>query len=271
MTMDVSPELQGAVGALLEQRAQLQGWLSRLDELSGGVPDRIAERVRSDYTERLRGVTESLSGHRESITAQMESLRHDLAQAEARFATSGDALEEARLRFQIGELEAEHWDTRRPELETELAEADRASGDARQAVEQWQQLLNEIEGVPARPAPAPQPAAPAPAAAPAASRPTPAAPPARKGRERGASEPPAPAQPAAPAQPVAPARNEDMAFLQELDRAIAASGTSSRTPDSAEVTLEEPAPVAAASLTCNECGSVNDPQAWYCEVCGVEL
>lgn len=306
--MEVSPEMRGAVGSLLEQRAQLQGWLARLDELSADVPNRVAERVRGDYTERLRGVTDGLAGHREVITREMDSFRGQLADAEARYAASADALEEARLRYQIGELDWDTWATRRPELEAAVDEADGATGVARQNVDRLRELLDEIEGaraaaVPAKSAATPAPPAPARSPAPEPpkaetvkkapkaeavkpeaavaepAKPEPAKPEPVKTPAKPKSTPaPAPTPAVEPAKPVQAAKvepgvgNDDLEFLEELDRAIAASN---RSPAAAsDSTLEEPQTAAVAGaglLTCKECGSTNDPQSWYCEVCGVEL
>ncbi|CAN5289031.1 hypothetical protein BH24GEM2_BH24GEM2_03480 [soil metagenome] len=302
--MEVSPEMRGAVGSLLEQRAQLQGWLARLDELSADVPNRVAERVRGDYTERLRGVTDALAEHREVITGEMDSVRGQLADAEARYASSADALEEARLRYQIGELDWDTWATRRPELESAVDEADRATGVAREAVDRLRELLDEIEGARAAAAPGeaePPKAEAAPKAeAPKADTPKPDSAKADVSKKGAKAEPvkpepvkPEPAKPepikggakakATPAPAPEPSTQdggshaepvvgaEDLEFLEELDRAIAASN---RTPAASDSTLEEPQTAAvtgAALLTCKECGSTNDPQSWYCEVCGVEL
>lgn len=302
--MEVSPEMRGAVGTLLEQRAQLQGWLARLDELSADVPNRVAERVRGDYSERLRSVTDGLAGHREVITREMDSVRGQLADAEARYAASADALEEARLRYQIGELDWDTWATRRPELESAVDEADRATGVARESVDRLRELLDEIEGARAA-TPPDQPAAPArPPAAPARAEAAPAPAPSKveSAKKPPKTEPvkpepamveppkpepakspakakstPSPTPAAEPVRPVQPAKqepavgNDDLEFLQELDRAIAASN---RSPAASDSTLEEPQTEVVAGtglLTCKECGSTNDPQSWYCEVCGVEL
>ena len=63
-----------------------------------------------------------------------------------------------------------------------------------------------------------------------------------------------------------PAADDDIAFLDELDRTIAA--TAPRTPAEDE-TPEEARP--QPGLKCPECGYSNDPAAWYCGVCGVDL
>jgi len=66
---------------------------------------------------------------------------------------------------------------------------------------------------------------------------------------------------------------DDLAFLEELDRAIGSSPASpagSRAP-----TPPSPAPRPgggrAEPLLCKQCGAINEPHSWYCEICGSEL
>jgi hypothetical protein len=72
---------------------------------------------------------------------------------------------------------------------------------------------------------------------------------------------------------------EDLAFLEELDRAIgsgpATSGRGAKTPPPAEPAAQPPAAAGAGAraepLLCKECGAINEPHSWYCEICGSEL
>jgi hypothetical protein len=73
---------------------------------------------------------------------------------------------------------------------------------------------------------------------------------------------------------------DDLAFLEELDRAISSSPTPAPAPadpatpaaPGATPPAETPAPGAKAEpLLCKECGAINEPHAWYCEICGSEL
>lgn len=71
---------------------------------------------------------------------------------------------------------------------------------------------------------------------------------------------------------------DDLAFLEELDRAIGAppasiGGAATPVPPPAA-----PQPAAAPGtagraepLLCKECGAINEPHSWYCEICGSEL
>jgi ribosomal protein L40E len=65
--------------------------------------------------------------------------------------------------------------------------------------------------------------------------------------------------------------NTNLEFLEELDRAIAGGkprmASVSAPPPSADYIAKRP----AETLVCKECGALNEPSAWYCEICGVEL
>lgn len=70
---------------------------------------------------------------------------------------------------------------------------------------------------------------------------------------------------------------DDLAFLEELDRAISGSPAASRpaTPPPAPSIPsagDSPAPGSSGGpLLCKECGAINEPHSWYCEICGSEL
>ncbi len=283
-----APETQDHIRALLEQREQLNGWLDRLRDVDDDTPARIAERVRADYLNRLEALTEELSGHAETLENQLAELREELEGAQTASADAADALAEARLRYRIGELDDESWEEHHPQLEQAAEKAADAAEEARERVSRLAELVGEIT---AAPAPAPD------SLAAAADEPP-------STQELGwltektvLSEEPAadtdlaflqsledqtiesPAlldadavwaesrepETAAPAESEAP--GDDMAFLEELDRAIAASLVS-ETPGEEPAEAADPGP---EPVSCRECGAANDAQAWYCEICGSEL
>ncbi|HEX2204546.1 MAG TPA: hypothetical protein VHG91_14640, partial [Longimicrobium sp.] len=143
---DSAPEAGGPVYELIRQREQLRGWIDRLDQVKTDAPSRVAERVRADYEERLRRVTDELSGHREEIERSLEAVRADLAGAEARRAEAVDTLEETRLRHLIGELDERAWDEARPDLEGAVSAADDELARARGEVDRLATLASEIAG-----------------------------------------------------------------------------------------------------------------------------
>ena len=50
------------IEALLQQRAQYEQWLVRLDSAADKAPPAVRQRVRTDYEGRLKGVIEELRG-----------------------------------------------------------------------------------------------------------------------------------------------------------------------------------------------------------------
>lgn len=344
---------QNATGSpvldLIRQREQLNQWIARLDEVGAQASDRVAQRVRGDYADRLRRVNEDLATHRDEIEADLEHHRDALSDAEMRRAEAADALEEHRLRHLIGELAAPAWEAQRPALERAVAQADEAVVHAHGEVERLRALAADIAGaaragVPEPPSTEPEPVA-AEALAPddeeiaeeepaflepepvvAEAPPAPAADPVAAADAAGSDEwdpfggefaapqqmgdaeedlpwlegideaakgwtPPAAEDngldflreieesAATPSEPAAADLGaDDLAFLEELDRAIGAPAPAPRTPASPPPAASSSGPSQgggrngrAEPLLCKECGAINEPHAWYCEICGSEL
>lgn len=327
--MTSSQNQNGAATAseLLERRAQLQGWLTRLDEVGDDIPAQVAQRVRADYEQRLATVVAELSSHSAALAADRERLDERLLVTAERHDAAVETLEEVRLRHRIGEIPAEEWDARRGGLEAEVeaASADRAAveqeiaalegllaqlasandevavfapfddeatveegtggaapaevveaadayapTDFAAAAQEWEPLLDEEPEAEPEPLPELGPQQPAEEVAAA---------------DIGALAPDSPisgldqdlveitsfaaaAEALAEEVDPAPAGDDDYAFLEELDRAIAATAP---TGASLEEGAEEPDTRPQPGLKCPECGYSNDPAAWYCGVCGVDL
>lgn len=310
-----APDTQDHIRGLLEQREQLHGWLERLRDVDDETPARIAERVRADYVARLEALTDELGGHQETLEAQLAELRSELERAESASADAADALAEARLRYRIGELDDQRWEERHPELEQAADDAARGAEEARERVGSLAELVGEIGGggALAEVSEVPEASSEAPIAGgnelPSTEElgwltdatvlsPEPAAETDLaflQALEDQTIESPAPPDADAVWAADGPAEaggdtaaeeatggeapGDDMAFLEELDRAIAASLVSGPAEEE-EATAPPPGEWAAASpepeagpepVSCRECGAENDAQAWYCEICGSEL
>jgi hypothetical protein len=64
----------------------------------------------------------------------------------------------------------------------------------------------------------------------------------------------------------------DLDFLRDLDRAISGEDGGSESPAPPPPVDEDPEQFRPRPGTkCPECGYTNDPEAWYCGVCGVDL
>lgn len=318
METPLASDPRSAVETLTVQRTRLQEWLARLGDVGTDVPAHVAERVRRDYEDRLRAVTEELAGHREALAAELDDRRAELEEADALRASAADDLEEARLRHRIGELEEAGWEARRPELEAALAAAEGRAGGVRAEVERLDALLRDVAETREAPSAAPEggagpepevepwsafEAADEPADAGASPLPyrdtsddtipefTPFTADDRAGHAGGdedlgvdlswleeveqgsatAAAAPGTAGPAAAPPEAESASEDDLAFLEELDRAISSSPRMAQggpPPADGDRTLD---PDRAGMLLCKECGAINEPQLWYCEICGSEL
>lgn len=329
--MTSSQDLQqnsASVTELLEHRAQLQDWLRRLDEFDD-TPPQVAQRVRQDYEQRLEGVITELGEHSESLTADRERLEEARFAAAQRHDAAADTLEEVRLRHRIGEVSAEEWDERRPELEAEVDVAATERAELEEEIEALDELLMQITaGVTNTPVAAEestQPdAEPKGVAEEVAEEEeaTELSPPAAQRRETelhivtGIPEAAHEAEIdggetaiAAAAEDAeddyeadidlgddddagipeitrfgvsleteeeevesAPERDpEDYTFLEELDRAIAATAPKGSSNGSHSEDEASPETRPQPGLKCPACGYSNDASDWYCGVCGVDL
>ena len=90
--------------ALIAERKKLESWLGALEARRDATAPHVFDRVRTDYTARLREVDERLSAHRSGILEERTSLesRRSLLQAEEQMRR--DERTELELRAHVGEL-----------------------------------------------------------------------------------------------------------------------------------------------------------------------
>jgi hypothetical protein len=291
-TVSVSADI-APVSQLLERRNQVQGWLGRLDELASECAAHIAARVRADYEDRLASFLAELAAHLDSLRADAERLRADFDAARAQHEDAVDSLEEVRLRYRIGEIEEEQWEARRGLLEEEVATTAAARDSAASELQRLDALVAQIE-----------------ASTGSSRRLLPEIAISRVGASESseaqaqvesgddvvdiadlemapASDEETVPEPSAlladldyPWEIALPAVDGDRAdadaesalppadFLQELDRALNDESVEDPAFTLTEAELDtRPKP----GVKCPDCGYTNDPQAWYCGVCGADL
>jgi len=293
-----TPESDTTIEALLQQRAQYEQWLARLDSTGDKAPPSVRARVRGDYEARLRGVIEELRGHAATISEELERHKRTQSGLDQDRRQAEEALAEAEVRHAVGEYSEDEWRRISDESNDRLS---RLRIELRGVGEEIARLA-EVQGLigggpkrpePAAPAPAPPPPAPVVAAAPepeferepepeppSPPRPTPAPAAAPAGR---ASARPAPAR--EPEVTHGPPGDE-LAFLKsvadEERKPVPAAPRRGSNPGSsgagraaeaasAPASSKPGAPGVAKTLKCGECGTLNRPTEWYCERCGAEL
>ncbi|MFW6089251.1 MAG: hypothetical protein ACODAB_05825, partial [Gemmatimonadota bacterium] len=135
-----------AVRQLLEQRGTYREWLSRLEEVGGKYRSEVAERVRVDYETRLEGVGDELAEHRHELATSLERRRARLDELTEAFERHSAELEEAELRFQVGEFDDATWEETREKLAESIEEVEGELDEARSAVGELERVLGELGG-----------------------------------------------------------------------------------------------------------------------------
>jgi hypothetical protein len=294
-------DTDSSIEALLQQRAQYEQWLVRLDSTSDKAPPAVRQRVRADYEGRLKGVIEELRGHAATISGELERHRGSQAELDRERRQAEEALAEAEVRHTVGEYSEDEWrrinDDSQSNLERLRHQLSMVGGEITRLAE-VQSLIAAPGPKPAEPpAPPPPPRAepveshrPAPEPAPdlepeleierGTPPPQPAAPP----------PPPQAARPApAPKKESAPPPGDELAFLKSVSeeerkpasprrpsnpggsQGHSGSRAVETAPAPAQASGKTAAPTGAKTLKCAECGTLNRPTEWYCERCGGEL
>lgn len=286
----MATETDNTIEALLEQRAQFEQWLARLDATANKAPPAVRQKVRADYEMRLRGVIERLRSHSSTIADELH--RHQAAQGEldTQRRQAEEELAEAEVRHTVGEFGDDEW--RRISEEGD----GRLNGLREQLKTVGNEIarLAEVQSLIAAPVRGPDnaAAAPAPAAGDVIERSPLPPPPAQAELVAEAAAPPKfaprPPPPRVREQDHAGAPADELAFLKSVadedvkpaPRRPSNPGPAGSAQGSRAVETAAPpqspagkagAPGVAKTLKCGECGTLNRPTEWYCERCGAEL
>ncbi|HEX3236060.1 MAG TPA: zinc finger Ran-binding domain-containing protein [Gemmatimonadales bacterium] len=291
-------ETDSIIEALLQQRAQYEQWLARLDSAADKAPPGVRQKVRADYESRLRGVIDQLRGHSASIAAELQRHQSHQSELDRERRHADEELAEAEVRHTVGEYAEDEWrriaDDSRNRLDRLRSEL-RIVGDEIARLAEVQALITTS---PARPA---EVARPVEAAHPVETPAPPPPPPPEPVVERAPPPPPAPEpapapepsavsvrpdprsapRPPRPREPEPAAPSDELAFLKSVSDEERKPAPAPRRPSnpggasSAAVHQAAPGKPGAAgvakTLKCGECGTLNRPTEWYCERCGAEL
>ena len=285
----MATETDNSIEALLEQRAQYEQWLAKLDSTADKAPQAVRQKVRADYEVRLRGVIERLRSHSATIADELH--RHQAARGEldAQRRQAEEELAEAEVRHAVGEFGEDEWRRISDESDGRLG----GLREQLKTVEKEVARLAEVQSLiaaPVRVSEAPAEALPpAPSAEVVIERSPP--PPAEPAAELPPPQRSAPRQqPSRPREPEQAATVDELAFLKSVANDEAKPAAAPRRPSNpgptgaaqgsrAVETAPPPpaqggktgAPGVAKTLKCGECGTLNRPTEWYCERCGAEL
>ena len=104
-----TPDTDATIESLLQQRAQYEQWLARLDSAGDKAPPAVRARVRGDYESRLRGVIDELRGHAATISEELERHKRTQSGLDQDRRQAEEALAEAEVRHAVGEYSEDEW------------------------------------------------------------------------------------------------------------------------------------------------------------------
>jgi outer membrane biosynthesis protein TonB len=285
-------ESDTTIEGLLQQRAQYEQWLARLDAAGDKAPPAVRERVRGDYEARLKGVIEQLRGHSATISEELERHRRTQSGLDQEKRTVEEELAEAEVRHAVGEYSEDEWNRVAQNNNDRLSRLRGELSGVGHEIARLAEVQGLISGTPKRteppPAPAPPPVPPPAAVAPepepepvhlveptppAAARPAPRAP----AREPEITHGPPPADELAFLKSVGaeedkkPAPAPASAPSRRSNPGAAGAGRAAETATTQAPPAKPGAAGVAKTLKCGECGTLNRPTEWYCERCGAEL
>jgi hypothetical protein len=295
-----TPETDATIEALLQQRAQFEQWLARLDSAGDKAPPAVRARVRGDYESRLRAVIEELRGHAATISEELERHKRTQSGLDQDRRQAEEALAEAEVRHTVGEYAEDEWRRISDESNDRLSQLRIELRGVGEEIARLAEVQGLIGGGPKRT----EPPTAVPAPPPVAAVPEPEPEPEPEVELEPEPEPPPPPRPAPAA--AAPARSsprpsparepevthaappgDELAFLKSVaeeerkpapapsrrgsNPGNAGAGRASEASSSGPSTTKSGAPGVAKTLKCGECGTLNRPTEWYCERCGAEL
>src|SRR5688572_4409080 len=102
-------DTEASIEALLEQRAQYEEWILRLDTSGEKASPSVRQRVRGDYQARLDSVMEQLRSRGAAISEELERQHASQAEIDRERRKAEEALAEAEVRHSVGEYDEGEW------------------------------------------------------------------------------------------------------------------------------------------------------------------
>ena len=145
MSRDAQQGLEN-VAALMLERQRIEAWLATLEARKASTPDHVYQRVRGDYSTRLKTITDQLLARHTALKTHVDQLQARLTQFETEAQRLKDERAESELRMQVGELSVADWNTKARECDEGVAKLTEAQAQARGALAQAREILAMVSG-----------------------------------------------------------------------------------------------------------------------------
>lgn len=134
----------GEITELLERRLRVQGWLDGVAERRAETTPAVYERVKADYEQRLERVSGRLTERRPDVERLVARHRSRIEMLEQEHEVAAVRLEEADLRYRVGEYGEAEWGEYRDENESKARELERKMDREREALGRLERVLGEL-------------------------------------------------------------------------------------------------------------------------------
>lgn len=134
------------VASLMLERQRIENWLATLEARRASTPDHVYDRVRGDYSTRLKAITDQLIARSASLKSHVDQLTARLTQFETEAQRYRDVRAESELRMQVGELSVADWNAKARECDEGIARLTEAQTQARGQLAQAREILAMVNG-----------------------------------------------------------------------------------------------------------------------------
>ncbi|MBE0433274.1 hypothetical protein IBX73_07405 [candidate division WOR-3 bacterium] len=218
---------------LQAQRDDLTSKLDRIEEKKSSVSAEVYEKVKNEYTEKLRGVDEKLSGHVDLLSDEIQRLRAQEQKIIKSKKETKFKIEEVELRYSIGDYDKASCDKVKREGDARMKQLD---GELQKILRDIEYYSGFMKG----------------------EMPSAAAPPSQPPEEE--------SELMIDEHLLEEKLPEEEVALDEL-----LSDDDALKHEPAMGSHEEPGPEEDKGVACSKCGHVNSADSWYCEKCGAEI
>lgn len=156
-TNESKPVVPTVVRELISKSHEIQGWLVKLVDHADEAYLDVFERVKKDYTDRLKGVADELTTHRSDLVSDLEAHRGTVKSLRADHESHTADMEEVRLRHVVGELTEDEWESRSTTIESARDEVDSVLAVEEDAVAELATVVDSVDRIVGREKPAPRP------------------------------------------------------------------------------------------------------------------
>jgi hypothetical protein len=223
---------------LQAQRSDILSKLNRIEEKRSSVSAEVYDKVRKEYTDKLKDIDEQLSSHIDVVTEEIKRLKAQEAEISKRMKETKFKMEEVELRYSIGEYDEGSFKKVKAEDDALMQQFNEELKQTHDSIQYYSSFI--------------------------------------KGKEPQAAPPAAPQPHVEPAEEEAKLTIDEHILEEKLPEEEVAleellSEEEALKPDVPAEGEEEQKTEQEKGVACPKCNHINTADSWYCEKCGAEI